>query len=159
MEVVKNSPKQTHFCLFLAIFEPFREENAFGPLRPPPHLQGLWYYQIWRSQKDNQLRQSSGEVQNLAENIPIWWGLDGVQFLHQLAEITLRTRWGPWKFQVTLKPFRGSRTNHYKSSLLTLGSFMYPQGVQNGPFGLKQTLTGRKALYSEKSTSHGYATA
>ena len=85
--------------------------------------------------------------------------LDGVQFTHPLAEITQRTRWGPRKFQVTLKPFRGSRTNHYKSSLPTLGSFMYPQGVQNGPFGLKQTLTGRKALYSEKSTLHGYATA
>ena len=156
---MKNSPKQIHFCLFLANFGLLREENAFGPLRPPPHLQGLWYYQICRSQKDNQLWQSSGEVQNLAENIPIWWGLDGVQFTHPLAEITQRTRWGPGKFQVTLKPFRESRTNHYKSSLPTLGSFMYPQGVQNGLFGLKQTLTGRKALYSEKSTLHGYATA
>ena len=85
--------------------------------------------------------------------------LDGVQFTHPLAEITQRTRWDPWKVQVTLKPFRGSRTNYFKLSLPTLGSFMYPQGVQNGPFGLKQTLTGRKALYSEKSTLHGYATA
>ena len=85
--------------------------------------------------------------------------LDGIQFTHPLAEITQRTRWGPEKVQVTLKPFRGSRTNHNKSSSPTLGSFRYPQRVQNGPFGLKQTLTGRKALYSEKSTLHGYATA
>ena len=159
MDVVKNSPKQVHFCLFFAIFWPFREENVFGPLRPPPHLQGLWYYQICRSQKNSQLWQSSGKVQILAKNTLIWWGLDGVQFTHPLAEITQRTRWGPEKVQVTLKPFRGSRTNYFKLSLPTLGSFMYPQGVQNGQFRLKQTLTGRKALYSEKSTLHGYATA
>ena len=84
--------------------------------------------------------------------------LDGVQFTHPLAEITQRTRWGPEKVQVTLKPFIGSRTNHNKSSLPTLGSFRYPQRVQNGPFGLKQTLTGKKALYSKKITLHGYAT-
>ena len=81
--------------------------------------------------------------------------LDGVQFTHPLAEITQRTRWGPEKVQVTLKPFIGSRTNHNKSSLPTLGSFRYPQRVQNGPFGLKQTLTGRKNLYSEKGILHG----
>ena len=82
--------------------------------------------------------------------------LDGVQFTHPLAEITKLTRWGPAKVQVTLKPFRGSRINHIESSLPTLGSFRYPQGVQNGPFGLKQMLTGRKPLYSEKSTLQGY---
>ena len=158
MDVVKNSPKQTNFCLFFAIFWPFREENVFGPLRPPPHLQGLWYYQICRSQKNSQLWQSSGKVQILAKNTLIWWGLDGVQFTHPLAEITQRTRWGPEKVQVTLKPFIGSRTNHNKSSLPTLGSFRYPQRVQNGPFGLKQTLTGKKALYSKKIPLHGYAT-
>ena len=75
--------------------------------------------------------------------------LDGIQFTHPLAEITQRTRWGPEKVQVTLKPFRGSRKNHYELSLPTLGSFRYPQAVQNGPFGLKQTLTGRKALYMD----------
>ena len=85
--------------------------------------------------------------------------LDGVQFTHPLAEITKLTRWGPAKVQVTLKHFRGSRINHIESSLPTLGSFRYTQGVQNGPFGLKQMLTGRRPLYSEKSTLHGYDTA
>ena len=85
--------------------------------------------------------------------------LDSVQFTHPLAEITKLTGWGPAKVQVTLKPFRGSRINHIESSLSTLGSFRYTQGVQNGPFGLKQMLTGRKPLYSEKSTLHGFDTA
>ena len=44
------------------------------------------------SQKDNQLGQSSGEVQNLAENTPVQGGLEGVQFTHPLEEIMKRTR-------------------------------------------------------------------
>ena len=55
MLVVKNSTRQI----------------AYGLLRPPPGPRGLLYYQKGMSQKDNQLWQSSGEVQNLAENAPV----------------------------------------------------------------------------------------
>ena len=68
--------------------------------------------------------------------------LDGVQFTHPLAEITQRTRWGLGKVQVTLKPSRRSRTNHFKSSLPTLGSFRYPQN----PKTVKSQIQGR--IYS-----------
>ena len=33
----------------------------------------------------------------------------------------------------------------YKSCWPPMGPFRYPRGAQKGPFGLKQTLTGRKA--------------
>ena len=37
------------------------------------------------------------------------------------------------------------KIHNYKSFWPTLGPFWYNWGAQNGPFGLKQTLTGRKA--------------
>ena len=92
MLVVKNSAKQILFCLVFAIFGPFLEKIAYGPLRPPPGPHGLLYYQKGMSQKDNQLWQSSGEVQNLAKNTTVQRGLEGVQFTHPLGEIMKRTR-------------------------------------------------------------------
>ena len=88
----KKGAKQIFVCLFLAIFGPFLEKIAYGPLRPPPSPRGLLYYQKRMSQKDNQLWQSSGEVQNLAKNAPVQRGLEGVQFTHPLGEIMKRTR-------------------------------------------------------------------
>ena len=102
MLVVNNNAKQLFVCLFLAIFDPFLEKIAYGPLRPPPGPHGLSYYQKRMSQKDNQLWQSSGEVQNLAKNTPVRRGLEGVQFTHPLEEILNRTRWCPGKVQGTL---------------------------------------------------------
>ena len=85
MLVVKNSGKNIFFCLVLAIFGPFLEKTAYGPLRPPPGPHGLSYYQKGMSQKDNQLWQSSGEVQNLAKNTLVQRGLEGVQFTQTLG--------------------------------------------------------------------------
>ena len=85
MLVVKNSAKQIFLCLVLAIFGPFLENIAYGPLRPPPGPHGLSYYQKRMSQKDNQLWQSSGEVQNLAKNTLVQRGLEGVQFTQTLG--------------------------------------------------------------------------
>ena len=61
MLVVKNSAKQIFVCLFLALFGPYLEKIAYGPLRPPPGPHGLLYYQKGMSQKDNQLWQSTFE--------------------------------------------------------------------------------------------------
>ena len=55
------------------------------------------------SQKDNWLWQSSGEVQNLAENTPVQGGLEGVQFPHPLEEKSKRSRLCTEKVQLTLK--------------------------------------------------------
>ena len=46
------------------------------------------------------------------------------------------------------------KIHNYKSFWPTLGPFWYNWGAQNGPFGLKQTLTGRKAP-ERPMTPHG----
>ena len=75
------------------------------------------------SQKDNWLWQSSGKVQNLAENTPVQGGLEGVQYTHPLEEKTKRSRLCTEKVQLILKQPQKDIINHYKSRLPTLGAF------------------------------------
>ena len=55
----------------------------------------------------------------------------------------------PWKTPNDPKTLPTGILHDYMSYWATLGPFGYPRGAQKGPFGLKQTLTGRKA--SERS--------
>ena len=50
----------------------------------------------------------------------------------------------PWKGQSDPKTLRLGIIHDNMSCWPTLGPFRHPRGPQKGPFGLKQTLTGRK---------------
>ena len=60
----------------------------------------------------------------------------------------------PWKAPNDPKTLPMGILHDYKSCWTTLGPFGYPRGAQKGPFGLKQTLTGRKA--SERPRGAGF---
>ena len=60
----------------------------------------------------------------------------------------------PWKAPNDPKTLPGGIIQDYKSCWTTLGPFGYPRGAQKGPFGLKQTLAGRKA--SERTRGAGF---
>ena len=61
----------------------------------------------------------------------------------------------PWKAPNDPKTLHMGILQDYKSCWTTLGPFGYPRGAQKGPFGLKQTLTGRTASERPKGARIG----
>ena len=61
----------------------------------------------------------------------------------------------PWKALNDPKTLHMGILHDYKSCWPPMGPFRYPRGAQKGPFGLKQTLTGRKAPERPREAGFG----
>ena len=86
--IVGKQCQNNLYWLFLYQILAFFEKITKPTVPQPPDLNGLSYYCILMSQKDNQLRRNSGEVQNLKKNNLVQGNPKGAQFIRPLAEIT-----------------------------------------------------------------------
>ena len=85
-------------------------------------------------------------VMNINEN---FFRVEKLTFLAPLTRLLgqreLRTRCCPERPKMTFKHFIGVYYMNISHVGPLWGLFRYPRGAQKGPFGLKKTLTGRKA--------------
>ena len=72
-----------------------------------------------------------------------------------LGQRELRTRCCPERPKMTFKHFIGVYYMNISHVGPLWGLFRYPRGAQKGPFGLKKTLTGRKASEHPRGARFG----